>query len=299
MPNAEFLETYPLYHKLEAKRFEEDLPGSLTPDAMPRPPINMACKRCGKVQTFTMVNNYSDDLAKVEGRIDFNPSGAVVRSIYKCAACPSRIIFVLEFGDVTSRRDPKVPPNQYEEMSSLHELRYTRWVRKVGQCPEWQKRPSADLERALGAHASDYGKGQLLEQLGFALGACAYYRRMVESLTDHLLKAHEAGDGASDATFLADLAVARISTSAAELHKLARPLLAPALTEGDANPLGLAYGELSDALHGATEARVKEIAPRNRELIERIFLEIYSEAERKKSRAVVQAALKRSSTPRA
>jgi hypothetical protein len=283
MPSAEFLETYPLYQKFTPKEpFSDNFKGPRDAHGIEAPPIKLHCGTCRDSQTFRMVGDFSHYLPKTsQGNPTYDADGAVVLAKYGCAACGFLVTFFLEFAPAT-----QIPGS--DKWGPIGPSYQIKWVQKVGQHPEPKPKPTADLARALGESSSDFGKGQLLERLGFELGACAYYRRVVESLTNQLLQTHEKGDGASDEAFLTALAEARAGTAAAELHKLAKPLLPSALTEGDVNPLGIAYGELSEALHGATAARAKEIAPRSRELVERIFLEI----------AVIQEAVRRRSAPK-
>jgi len=224
MPDAKFLETYPLYRK-----FHADIRYRL--QDIPKPPIRMHCHTCGCLQTFNMSNEYYQNYS-----YDDTSSGRVVRITYLCAACKKyERFFLLQFAE--------------------------NYVTKVGQYPPWEIVPDKNLSELLGEHQDYYKKGLVCESQGYGIGAYAYYRRIVESIIDQLLDSIVDLIAESEKEhYLKALRQTKETTIAQEKIDLVKDLLPEILRPDGMNPLNLLHSTLSEGLHAKTDEECLEIA---------------------------------------
>lgn len=234
MPDAKFLETYPLYRK-----FRADISYYLR--NIPKPPIRMHCYTCGCPQTFNMSNEYYQDYS-----YDTRPLGKVIRVVYLCAACKKyEHFFLLHFAD--------------------------DYVMKVGQCPPWEIVPDKNLSELLGEHQDYYKKGLVCESQGYGIGAYAYYRRIIEEIIDSLLDSiTDIIPESEKQQYLEALNQTRKTIIAQEKIELVKDLLPEILRPDGMNPLNLLHTTLSEGLHAKTDDACLEIAGSIREIL--IFL---------------------------
>ncbi|EMI15903.1 hypothetical protein RMSM_07173 [Rhodopirellula maiorica SM1] len=220
MPNKEFLETYPLYRKLEMM-----VPSSV--DEIPSPAINGICGKCGSLQTFRQTNDWYE----LSAYRNSPTHGQVVRAEYICHSCKSFLwTFYLRFGDDCDS------------------------VTKVGQWPAWSIAVDAGLAKILGQHASNYRKGLVCESQSYGIGAFAYYRRIVEQLIDRLLdEIEDLIPEADKQTYVTALAATKKTIVAQEKIALVKDLLPPILRPDGMNPLSLLHTTLSEGLHGQSD----------------------------------------------
>jgi hypothetical protein len=227
MPNRELLESYPLYRRMEVQT-------DRTMSELPKPPVTMSCPTCGSVQTFRMVNEYHQCFM---GRFPLS-RGATVHAVYLCTSCDSqqRVFFVL-IGE------------------------HNESLTKVGQFPPWDIHPDPVLEASLGAHAEHYRRGLVCESQAYGIGACAYYRRIVESIIDQLLDdiaaliPPEQRERYEEA--LLKSKEAKITSDKIELVK---DLLPPILRPNGMNPLSTLHDALSEGLHISSDQDCMSVA---------------------------------------
>jgi hypothetical protein len=128
----------------------------------------------------------------------------------------------------------------------------TATIQKVGQHPARDLRIPRDVAKLLESDAvALYRKGAMAEAHAFGIGAFAYYRRVVESITAKLLDRIEndamaAEDRDRYKDVLDDI---RREHTATERLKLAADVLPASLRPGGANPLSLLHESLSIGLH--------------------------------------------------
>ncbi|MFC1604266.1 hypothetical protein ACFL5F_04485 [Planctomycetota bacterium] len=235
MPDAKFLETYPLYRK-----FGVEL-GYLYLRSIPKPPIRMHCHTCDCLQTFNMSNQYYDNYSH-----DTPASGKIFRVVYKCAACNQcERFFMLQFG------------NDY--------------VMKVGQYPSWEIVPDKALSDLLGEHQDYYKKGLVCESQGYGIGAYAYYRRIIEEIIDSLLDSiADLILESEKQQYLDALNQTKGTIIAKEKIELVKDLLPEILRPDGMNPLNLLHSTLSEGLHAKTDEECLEIAESIRDIL--VFL---------------------------
>ena len=232
MPDARFLETYPLYRK-----FPADIVYQLL-RSISKPPIRMHCQICGCIQTFNMSNEYYDGYEYSTKCI-----GMVVRVVYLCSACKKyERFFLLQFAD--------------------------DYVMKVGQYPSWEIVPDKNLSTLLGGHQDYYKKGLVCESQGYGIGAYSYYRRIIEEIIDSLLDS--IGDIIPDSEkqqYLEALNKTKETIIAQEKIELVKDLLPEILRPDGMNPLNLLHSTLSEGLHAKTDEECLEIAGSIRDIL--------------------------------
>lgn len=149
MPDKLFLETYPLYRKLNLS-FGGIIGGQSAP------PINVYCMRCESIQTFH--GGWNTRTAELAA------AGTVAHLAYVCSAC-----------------------KRYTHNFLIHFAETYDSVTKVGQFPPWDIVPDPALDRLAGDYAPILRRGLICESQGYGIGAFAYYRRIVEHVIGTLL----------------------------------------------------------------------------------------------------------------
>lgn len=234
MPHKEFLEAYPLFRKLKAK-----LPATL--DNYPKVPINMKCSVCDSMQTFNMINSYSE----LFHYSNYPANNTLVRLDYLCQSCKS---FHRQFNIYIN-----------ETLDAVY---------KVGQYPEWEIKLDKNLEKTLGKHASTFRKGLVCESQGYGIGAFAYYRRITEQIIDELLDSiNDLIDEANKEKYKIALEQTKKTRVTQEKIDLVKDLLPSILRPNNMNPLGILHSELSEGLHAETDENCLEIAAHVREIL--------------------------------
>lgn len=234
MPHKEFLEEYPLFRKLNVKLHA-------TLDNYPKVPINMKCNVCDSMQTFNMINTYSE----LKGYNNYPANDTLVRLDYLCQSCQD---FHRQFNIYIN-----------ESLDAVY---------KVGQYPEWEIKLDKNLEKTLGKHSSTFRKGLVCESQGYGIGAFAYYRRITEQIIDELLDSiNDLIDEVNKAKYKIALEQTKKTRVTQEKINLVKDLLPSILRPNNMNPLGILHTELSEGLHAETEENCLEIAAHVREIL--------------------------------
>lgn len=238
MPNAGFLEQYPLYRKFTV----DDLPSRM--DRIQRVPIKMSCSICKSEQTFLMTNDPYENCEH-----SYSPSAEVVfRAVYTCAHCAEFTrVFFIRMGEDCS------------------------YMMKVGQYPAWDIQGDPNIERLLGSHSALFKKGLICESQGYGIGAFAYYRRIVEEIIDELLgQISDLMSGEELEGYKRALEATKRAVAAQEKIALVKDMLPAILRPDGMNPLSALHSILSEGLHSETDDECLEKAMRAREVL--IFL---------------------------
>ena len=165
------------------------------------------------------------------------------------------------------------------------------WIRKVGQVPPWTINPDRELEDLLGIHADAYKRGLICESQGFGIGAFAYYRRVIEDLTEELLLAIEQlVQGTERAEYHEALEKAKSANKASDKFAFVKDYLPSILKPGNADPLGRIFGRLSEGLHSLPDDQCLEFAFDIRTCLEFVVRQVVGN---KKATAAFTAALTR------
>jgi hypothetical protein len=244
--NKEFLEEYSLFRKLEC-----EIP--TTVNHIPRPPINMSCNNCGSVQTFNMINNYSDFTNYS------NPPSAdqKVRLLYKCQSCK----------DFTRQFQVYISAN-------------LDYIYKFGQYPEWEIKMDKNLQKTLGKHSKTFRKGLVCESQGYGIGAFSYYRRITEEIIDELLDSIvELVETENQTKYKAALEETKKTRVTQEKIDLVKDLLPSILRPSGMNPLGVLHSELSEGLHAETDEECLENASHIKDILTFLINQIIQSKE--------------------
>ncbi|MFX1501707.1 MAG: hypothetical protein ACFFDH_12145 [Promethearchaeota archaeon] len=239
MPNAEFLEEYPLYRKFNIK-----IPYNI--NEIPRINIKMYCERCKSNQTFSW--DYEN-----RGYGNNDSSGQVIMLRYKCAHCERNYRFFII------------------KIDKKHE-----YIFKVGQYPPWDIGISKDLKSFLGKGDKIYKNGKICESQGYGIGAFAYYRRVIEEviieLLDSISKIVNEEDSEKFNLLLKD---AKRSKNASKKIELVKDLLPNSLKLNGFNPLKTLYDTLSEGIHENSDDKCLEYSKLIRCCLEYLIYQVY------------------------
>jgi len=225
MADELFLEAWGLHKKYAS---EDYVHNGFQPTA-----INQFCEKCGLERTF----NPSSGLLPIGDSV-------LKYTLYKCAACTNKLIFILYEGD-------EYYDNEY----------VGPYIMKVGQWPPWLPRIGKKLEKLLGNNIDNYKKGICCEQEGFGVGALAYYRRIIEDKIDGLLDAlYEMFTKEEKEKYEDDLRKAKAERVAEKKIEIVKEILPSRLRPDGVNPLARLHSSLSAGLHSKPEEECLEIA---------------------------------------
>lgn len=244
MPNKEFLEEYPLFRKFYAK-----FPSKLC--TLPKIPINMFCRDCKSVQTFSMENEYYR-------YYDDEPSGdKKVGLSYRCQSC-----------------------KQFTRQFQIYISPDLDYCYKFGQYPEWEIKIDANLEKTLGSHAQTFRKGLVCESQGYGIGAFSYYRRITETIIDELLQSiADLIELEKKDAYMSALEKTKKTRVTQDKIDLIKDLLPSILRPGGMNPLGVLHSELSAGLHAETDENCLENASHVRDILTFLINQIMASRE--------------------
>jgi len=247
--NKEFLEDYSLFRK-----FEFDVPKTM--GNIPKPPINMVCRNCGGIQTFNMINDYSEFYQFI------NPPSAdqKVRLVYMCQSC-----------------------RQFTRQFQIYISPELDYVYKFGQYPEWEIKMDKNLENILGKHAKTFRKGLVCESQGYGIGAFSYYRRITEEIIDELLDSIiDLVDEANKNEYKVALEKTKQTRVTQDKIDLVKDLLPSILKPNGMNPLGVLHSELSEGLHAETDQACLENASHIKSILTFLINQIIQSKESSK-----------------
>lgn len=201
-------------------------------------------EKCGRDSEFHLYGVNS------EGTIPLpNPKCSAVLN-YVCRFCDSIHSVMLRCATPGSRQDVLIT--------------------KVGEWPRNHAPLSKGLLKLAGSSRDLLKQGYQAELEGFGVGSFAYYRRVVEELTDSLLKKIREvavnSQCSSDIVDGIDAAIADRSHSRS--LELAKESLPPQLLQDGKNPLSILHNTVSVGLHSMTDAECLEHAEVTRELLE-------------------------------
>jgi hypothetical protein len=143
-------------------------------------------------------------------------------------------------------------------------------VMKFGQVPMWTPRIENELRKQLGASTQFYYKALQNLNMSYGIGACAYFRRMLESYINPLLQMlhdykKERGASAEDLDEIRNVIKSHVFSAKTEY---AAQICPDALIVGGMNPLKEIHSLLSTNIHNGTDAEATEIALKLRGAIE-------------------------------
>ena len=243
---TKFFEAYPLYKKLVLER-------QLSHGHRPfeAPSLHMPCLKCNSEQTFVPEGyGHHDRHHPTYGHTWW---GDIIEVEFLCASC-----------------------REYLRYVSVRVSDDGTWIQKTGQYPPWEIAPPKQLARLLETHGTFYKRGLANESQGYGIGAFAYYRRVVEDITDTLLDQIEGLlEGDTKEQYHEALLRTKASPTASEKFELVKNLLPPVLRPGGMDPLGQLYGALSEGLHELTDEQCLEVATEVRVCLEFVVEQVF------------------------
>jgi len=207
----------------------------------------MYCPRCESEQTFVNCGSQNRDKSHSELYELVSDPFNVLLARYLCAGCKEfGRLFILETGKADGKR----------------------FIRKIGQKPDWEAALEPRLAKALGSRETLFRRGVDCESSGYGIGAFAYYRRLVEDILDELLNMiPPLLEGEAKAKYVEALGRTSATPVAQDKIALVKDLLPANLRPGGINPLQILYDALSAGLHAHTDEDCLELAGAVREAL--------------------------------
>ncbi|KKQ95555.1 MAG: hypothetical protein UV74_C0001G0057 [Candidatus Woesebacteria bacterium GW2011_GWB1_43_14] len=270
MITKQFLETYPLLRKYpitfdKLSHSQWGTKGAIC--NLPKPALNLFCKKCQSMQTFNMENDFEH--FAVDSPVRHSPVGKIFEVRYLCAGCGQyRHTFYIEFGvDRAPKGDART---------------FSGWIRKIGQLPPWEIDIDKNIEKALGDDSVLYKKGLICESQSYGIGSYAYFRRITENIIDELLNSIsdliDEGDKEKYEQALEKVKKTRVTE---EKIELVQDLLPLSLQPNGLNPLKSLHSALSAGIHNKTDEECLELA----ETIKEVLIYLLEEIKNRKNRA--------------
>jgi hypothetical protein len=259
---AEFLESSPpnqlilISDLMMSKRVGNSPSGEF----LKTPEIQLHCSNetCNGVRFFRCVTGFNLHLS-------FNESKDVFLK-YRCANCQKSV----KTYSVTATR------SEDDEFGSLY---------KFGETPIFGPPTPARLLKLIGPDRDTFLKGRRCENQGLGVGAFVYYRRVVESQKNRILKeiikVLERLGASKENIAILDTAIAE--TQFTKALEIAKPAMPESLLVNGHNPLKLLHNALSDGIHNMSDEDCLGYAASVRvvlgELSERLSQALKDEAE--------------------
>jgi hypothetical protein len=270
----EFFESYGLYRKLYDPEF-----GSQQPEHVSYPPIQLYCPICEMERTWNVIGGkerrHRPSVPTVLGQFPDASLNRTSEITYFCDGCMrSRQQFFFYHGLESA------DGRQSLSLDEMLRQGTRRFIMKVGQHPPGSTRLSAEVRRAIGSHEDTYVKGRQCELHSFGIGAYGYYRRIVESIIDALLRDIIAIMPEEDrAKYGAELAALASSKNAQDKINIVMEHLPPVLQIGGLNPLAILHNALSVGIHHEPDEVCLEWAEAIRTALERLITVLETEKQ--------------------
>jgi hypothetical protein len=149
-------------------------------------------------------------------------------------------------------------------------------ISKFGQIPPWEPKLDREVTKELGPSYRFYSKAirNLAEDYG--IGACAYFRRMLEDYIGPLLRLlydfkKEEGAGEAELRAIEDVIASKNFSKKTEY---AAQICPPTLIRGGMNPLKELHDLLSYNIHAGTDQEATEVALKIRGIIEYVVISL-------------------------
>lgn len=157
------------------------------------------------------------------------------------------------------------------------------WIWKVGQTPPWDISIATDVQKRLGNADSKLFKNALIcISQGYGIGACIYFRRVLENQINRLLEIYlktRTADKAPQSEL--DYINQIITTIVAETKiKLISKTSVAAIPSFANNPITVTYTKLSEGLHNKSDTDCIPIAQAAQGVLIRLLVDLKKEQER-------------------
>lgn len=258
------IEEDPLYHKRE-------FTGDFLLKESELKVIEHYCPNCNKVKTFHRKNNPPQRGSGFGGSGRSTGEPALISSTihynFQCTYCGIKINFWVELNSDKN------------------------WLRKVGQNPPWSIEISDDIEKYLHEKKEIYKKGLICLSQSFGLGACTYFRRIIENEIDPLLTLlieRKKIEGEKEDK-IEEYQSIKEGKSFTAKTKLAYEITPQSLIIDGMNPFKVLHDFLSQGIHSKNENECVKIALRTKDSLKFVIIELNREKDnREKFRDNIQ-----------
>jgi hypothetical protein len=149
-------------------------------------------------------------------------------------------------------------------------------ISKFGQIPHWEPKLDREVTKELGAGYGFYSKALRNLAENYGIGACAYFRRMLEDYIGPLLRLlhefkKEEGAGDEELQAINDVIASKNFSKKTEY---AAQICPPALIIGGVNPLKELHDLLSYNIHAGSDKDAAEVALKIRGIIEYVVVRL-------------------------
>lgn len=224
MSLVEFLERAPLYQWVEVEINVEKPKGGFRKFVLPY--FSAYCEHCKAERSF---GNAGVTRSGADANTEF--TGRTMAAMTVCVHC-----------------------HQFWRAYIVHFHEDGKRVMKAGQYPPWDLSIDRQLARMLGDYKDIFKKGFICEAQGYGIAAYAYYRRIVETIIDELLKTIEGLlEKAEKEKYIQALESVETTRQTSEKIELVKDLLPDTLRPEGFNPLDVLHGALSEGLHELSE----------------------------------------------
>ena len=241
MPDAKFLEEYPLYRKFDFDLYKVSTSPTIKECFLhdfPEINISMYCSNCKDIRTFRFTHKY---IHEKEKQLD------IVR--FKRAPPP-----ILEENDIINLNYVCAYCEKFHWFFAIKIGENLKVIKKVGQYPAWDINIEKNLKKLLGSYLENYQKGKTCESQSYGIGAFAYYRRIVEDIIEQLLESiPDLMSGEELEKYQVALEEVRKTKNISDKIALVKDLLPLILKPEQFNPLKTIYNVLSTGIHGKTD----------------------------------------------
>jgi len=251
MPDAKFLEEYPLYRKFDfpIKRDITLLP--ITLDEFPKVNLNMYCPNCNNIRTFKFNYKY---IHKKEEKLFITNIEAHFNIKLKTFRAKMLSPPVLKENDIINLNYICAYCEDYYRFFAIKMGEGLKTIEKVGQFPPWSIKIEKNLKKLLREYSEYYKKGKTCESQGYGIGAFIYYRRIVEDIIEELLELiPDLMSGEELEKFQVALEEVRKTKNTTDKIALVKDLLPAILKPEQFNPLKTIHDILSIGVHGRTD----------------------------------------------
>jgi len=180
---------------------------------------------------------------------------------FQCTACSAQIQFWIEY-----RNDDRF------------------WIRKLGQFPPWKIEIERELEYFLDDEAVFLKKGKVCLSQSYGLGACAYFRRVLENEIEPLLKLliDKKSEEGVDPEKIEEYGNICKGKDFSSKTRLALKIAPKSLIIDGINPFKIIHDFLSKGIHSRTEEDCQVIAMKILNALEFVVIELNREKEHRK-----------------
>ncbi len=143
-------------------------------------------------------------------------------------------------------------------------------VMKFGQMPMWMPRIDSDIAKELGSSCGFYVRALRSLNESYGIGACAYFRRMIEDYINPLLQLlhdfkKEEGAAPEELQKILDVKAGKNFSAKTEY---AGQICPPSLIVQGMNPLKELHEQLSYNIHAGTDKEATEVAIKIKKIVE-------------------------------